>query len=194
MQVLARLVPGLDTTQRLTKNLIVDESIRELEQQQIRYIVAMQNIQNLTAENERLNVEVANLRSQSVNVCACLRNAGIFAEMRPQTMYLHTGIENNWLWEASSMYGPTQTADASIVRTSVQNHPWPDVGEQSLQSCIPIHSMQRGLDVQDYQASPTNTSVLYPGMYVSDSCLGEDCLFRSPQSICPSDGSRGPCL
>lgn len=195
MQVLARLIPGLDTTQRLTKNLIVDESIRELEQQQNRYMAAIQNIQSLMAENERLSIVIDSLRSPTVNACASLRNAGICADTRPQTRDFRIGTENNWLCETGSMYGLTESVDADIVTTAVQSDFCPDVEEQSLQSFVRTHSIGGGYDMQDYQNSSVDSSTFdsYTGMYVSDSWLSEDCLCSSSQSIYPLGGSHGPC-
>lgn len=175
------MIPGLDTTQRLTKNLIVDESIRELEQQHNRYTAAIQNIQNLMADNERLSMEIATLRSQTENACACLGNACICADMRPQPMGFHAGIESNWLRETGSMYGSRQSVDSGIVRASVQSNHCLNMAEQPLQSFVQTHSARAWSDVQDYQESSIDLSAcgLYPEAYVSDSWLSEDCSFRS---------------
>lgn len=142
IQILARSIPGLDTTHKLTKNLIVDESIRELEQQRNLYMAAMQNIQDLTVENERLSMEVDHLRSQSLNFCACSGNTSIPAYTRPQMMGFHTGVGDNWLREVGNMYGSTRSANADPTGTALQGDYCPVMAEQSLQGGFTVQHHQ----------------------------------------------------
>ncbi|KAL2810620.1 hypothetical protein BJX63DRAFT_401684 [Aspergillus granulosus] len=61
---LARLVPGLAHARRLSKVLIVNESIRHLRTQRDMCVAAASDMQNLLAENSRLVAEVNGLRAQ----------------------------------------------------------------------------------------------------------------------------------
>lgn len=65
MQDLARLVPKLASARRLSKVLIVKESIRHLRQQRNMCVAAAKDVQDLLAENQRLTLEVNRLRLQS---------------------------------------------------------------------------------------------------------------------------------
>ncbi|BCS23737.1 basic helix-loop-helix domain-containing protein [Aspergillus puulaauensis] len=62
---LARLVPSLADTRRLSKVLIVNESFRHLRRQRDMCIAAGRDMQDLLAENNRLVAEVTALRAQA---------------------------------------------------------------------------------------------------------------------------------
>lgn len=147
MQTLARLIPGLDTAQRLTKVLIVDESIRALEEQRVLYMAAMQDKQDLIVENKRLNMEITTLRSQTLNCCACSGSMGVPADPRLQLMDFYSGIENDWFRMVGNPYDLTSCANSSLMSTSVQSSNSLDVAEQTPQPCAQDWRLQGVFDM-----------------------------------------------
>lgn len=179
MQVLARLIPGLGTTQRLTKVLIVDESIRELERQQNLYVAAMRNIEDLLAENERLHMQVANLRFQNTNFHDST-NAGDLANNTPRSMDLYMDPEHNQVCEVGNTYNLMQSADTNHVGASVHTGYCPDVIAQSLQPSVQNTRFQERFDQWQHYQTPLISNEFafdpYLDTLTSDGHIVEDCL------------------
>lgn len=175
------MIPGLNTTQRLTKVLIVDESIRELKQQQNLYTTALQKIQDLAAENEYLSMEVDNLRSQTSIVCACSGNTGFPEDVSLQSTGLNSGIENDWQYGVGQRNGSMQATDANFMNTLAQSNHYSDVAEQSLQ-CLGQDRRSLGESgTQNYQTSSAFDKYAYNShldIYTSGGCIIENSLFN----------------
>ncbi|KAM0559922.1 hypothetical protein ACHAPJ_003872 [Fusarium lateritium] len=67
---LARLLPGLGSTRRLTKVLIVNKTVEHVRQQRNICLAAAQDMQDLLVENRQLILEVNALRTQVMGPAA----------------------------------------------------------------------------------------------------------------------------
>lgn len=139
---------GLDIAQRPSKVLIVNECIRELEQLQALYNTAMQNIRELTAEKERLTVEVNSLRSQTSNLCACTASADVPANMEHRSIDLHNGVWSHGASDVCNVYGSTSSTSAALIAAPVQSEQFPDMPEHYLQAFMSSCQVQGEFPVE----------------------------------------------
>ncbi|KAH6951807.1 hypothetical protein DER45DRAFT_388294 [Fusarium avenaceum] len=163
---LARMLPNLASARRLTKVLIVNESVEHIRQQRALCLAAAQDMQDLVSENNWLVAEVNAWRAQfggpgmSLAPVKPMTEAMIqLSEVKNQVFgTFNAGFGDNWV-ENTTQSEPNTSFELHDTMQSVDD-PYPDLGQQTYANLPPQH-MQTNIETLAPSLLPSSTPPEY---------------------------------
>ncbi|KAM0229479.1 hypothetical protein ACHAP5_011649 [Fusarium lateritium] len=180
---LARMLPSLASTRRLTKVLIVNASVEHVRQQRTLCLDAAQDMQDVLAENNRLVAEVnawrAQFGEQGVPPAQLKPMTGAMSQLAEVKNHVfgifNAGFGDNWVEDASQsqpnvgvkLPGTMQQVDGSYTAFEPQAEviPPPDDTQTNIEVLAP--TLLSGHTYQEPQINPE----LYMGTTASHSAM-----------------------
>ncbi|KAF4964564.1 hypothetical protein FSARC_7523 [Fusarium sarcochroum] len=138
---LARLLPGLGSTRRLTKVLIVNKTVEHVRQQRELCLAAAQDMQDLLAENRQLILEVNALRAQVMGPAAPLVQAKPMTEAMAQL----AETKNHVFGTFPAGFGDNPTEDFPTTQSETSQEPY-DMA-LSMNHSYPVPMQQTAIDL-----------------------------------------------